>query len=468
MLDQATRTAILRLAAEGHSERFIARTIGASRGAVIRVLKSQQAEVPALERGCQCSPHRARIEELNRRCRGNLVRVHEELAAAGIEIAYSTLTRFCLKNEIGGAPKQAAGQYTFGPAKEMQHDTSPHTVEVGGRDLPLQCASLILCFSRRRFIQCYRRWNRFLVKVFLTRAIQFFDGAADQCMLDNSTVIMTGGTGKNARPVPEMKAFSDRFGFQFVAHEVGDANRSARVEGPFFHVENNFYAGRTFSDLADLNSQLLTWCKKYNSTYHSSFRGVPDELYAIERPLLKPLPPYIPEPTDVHVRRVDVEGYVRLHVNKYSAPEALIGRSVEVHETFDRVRIFDGHRQVADHGRREDGLDARVTLPEHRGRWKRLSSPPPPSPEEATLRANGVALAALCDRLRESHGGQSLRAMRQLLRIWRDYPNEAVLPAVARALEFGLTDLNRIERMVLRKIRGDFFNLPIDPEDEDG
>jgi len=32
--------------------------------------------------------------------------------------------------------------------------------------------------------------------------------------------------------VPEMEAFGERFGFQFRAHELGDANRSGRVERP--------------------------------------------------------------------------------------------------------------------------------------------------------------------------------------------------------------------------------------------
>ena len=36
-------------------------------------------------------------------------------------------------------------------------------------------------------------------------------------------------------PAPEMAAFAERFGFLFRAHEKGDANRSARVERPFFH-----------------------------------------------------------------------------------------------------------------------------------------------------------------------------------------------------------------------------------------
>jgi hypothetical protein len=46
-------------------------------------------------------------------------------------------------------------------------------------------------------------------------------------------VILARGSGKNAVVAPEMEAFGKRFGFLFVAHAVGDANRSARVERPF-------------------------------------------------------------------------------------------------------------------------------------------------------------------------------------------------------------------------------------------
>jgi transposase len=68
-------------------------------------------------------------------------------------------------------------------------------------------------------------------------------------------------------PVPEMAAFGERFSFQFVAHEVGDANRSARVKRPFWFIENNFLAGRKFVSWEDLNSQARQWCDRVNSTY---------------------------------------------------------------------------------------------------------------------------------------------------------------------------------------------------------
>lgn len=462
MLDHETRAAILRLAQEGHGTRFIARAVGVARKSVQRVLASGRAEVPTIERPDQLSAHVEQVRALHGICKGNLVRVHEELAARhGIEVPYTTLTRFCRKAEIGVAPKQAAGRYDFGPAEEMQHDTSPHDVEIGGKKVRVQCASLVMCFSRRRFIQCYPRWTRFHVKAFLTRALVFFGGAAGRCMLDNSTVIMTGGTGPNARPVPEMQAFSDRFAFTFIAHFIGDANRSARVEGPFWHVESNFYPGRTFEDLADLNRQAIDWCRAYNAAFHKSFAGIPDELGLLERFAQRPLPAYVPEPTEVHPRRVDTEGYVRLHTNRYSVPEALIGRQLEVHETLEWVRVFDGHRLVAEHPRYDEGLASRLTLPEHRGHDRRRSEPRPPSPEELALRAAGPVFATLCDALRADKA-RGRKAVLRLHRVWLDYPTDAVEAAVRRALDFGLIDPERIERMVLRSLRTTFFRLPME------
>jgi hypothetical protein len=50
----------------------------------------------------------------------------------------------------------ASGQYHFEPGEEMQHDTSPHEVELGGRKRKVQTASAVLCYSRMLFFQCYR------------------------------------------------------------------------------------------------------------------------------------------------------------------------------------------------------------------------------------------------------------------------------------------------------------------------
>jgi hypothetical protein len=49
----------------------------------------------------------------------------------------------------------------------------------------------------------------------------------------------------------------------------------------------------------------------------------------------------------------------------------------------------------------------------------------------------------------------------------REYPREPFLAAVAEAARYGLYDLDRLERMILRRIARDYFLLQEDPEGND-
>jgi hypothetical protein len=259
--------------------------------------------VPEIQRPEKAEPYRQQILDLLASCKGNLVRVHEELQVSGAAMSYQALTAFCRRRGIGQTPVVPAGQYHFEPGVEMQHDTSPHEVEVGGRKYKAQTASAVLCYSRMLFFQINPTFQRFDCKGFLTDAVRYMNGAPERVMIDNTHVVVLRGTGREMIPVPEMEAFAERLGFRFVAHERGDANRSARVERPFFFIENNFLAGRSFASWEDLNRQARQWCDKVNATYKKHLRAVPRELFAIERLHLKPLPAWIPEVYRLHQRR---------------------------------------------------------------------------------------------------------------------------------------------------------------------
>jgi hypothetical protein len=212
------------------------------------------------------------------------------------------------------------------------------------------------------FFQINPTFNRFDCKVFLTDALRHTGGVVERVMIDNTHVVVLRGTGREMIPVPEMEAFADRFGFRFMAHERGDTNRSARVERPFWFIESNFLAGRTFASWEDLNNQARQWCDKVNSTYKKYIRAVPRELFAVERQHLKPLPAWIPEPYRLHSRTVDVEGYVSVNSIRYSVPVAWIGRRVEVRETRDKLEIELDARHIVTHERAVTPLQQRITL----------------------------------------------------------------------------------------------------------
>ena len=50
-------------------------------------------------------------------------------------------------------------------------------------------------------------------------------------------------------------------------------------------------------------------------------------------------------------------------------------------------------------------------------------------------------------------------ALRQLLRLVREYPREPLLGAVREAARYGLYDLDRLERMILRRVAREYFLL---------
>jgi transposase len=412
-------------------------------------------------------PYRRQILELFGTCKGNLVRVHEELTASGAELSYPALTAFCRRHGIGQAPAEPAGRYAFEPGEELQHDTSPHELELGGKRRKVQTASAVLCYSRMLFFQCYPTFQRFDCKVFLTEALRYFSGAPARVMIDNTHVVVLRGTGREMVPVPEMAAFAERFGFQFVAHAVGNANRSAHVERSFWFIEQNFLAGRTFSGWEDLNSQARQWCDKVNSTYKKHIRAVPRELFAVERLRLKLLPAWIPEVYRLHQRLVDIEGYVALHTNHYSVPLDWMGRRVEVRETQDKIEIQLDARRVVTHRRIAEAAYQRGMLAEHRPPRGQKAPRPNPHPEEQAIVTAAPELADYVAGLKQHSRKIVTLALRQLLRLVREYPREPLLGAVCEAARYGLYDLDRVERMILRRVAREYFLLKEGPQGDD-
>jgi Mu transposase, C-terminal domain len=387
------------------------------------------------------------------------VRVHEELLAGGAALSYQALTAFCRRHEIGQTPTTAVGRYEFEPGEEIQHDTSPHDLQLAGKKRKVQTASAVLCYSRMLFFQCYPTFQRFDCKVFLTDALRYFCGSPARVMIDNTHVVVLRGTGRDMVPAPEMAAFGERFGFRFVAHEIGDANRSARVERPFRFIEFNFLAGRTFSSWADLNQQARQWCDRVNGTYKKHIRAVPRELYAVERLRLQPLPAWIPEVYRLHQRMVDMEGYVALHTNRYSVPIGWIGRRVEVRETKDKIEIQLDARNLVSHTRIAEAEHQRILLPQHRPPRGQGISRTQPHPEEKAILAAVPEVADYVAAVKQRGRKVPGLALRQLLRLVREYPRQPLLAAVREAARYGLYDLDRLERMILRRVAREYFLL---------
>jgi hypothetical protein len=315
------------------------------------------------------------------------------------------------------------------------------------------------------FIQYFPAFTRFEAKWFLSEALSFFQGSCSRCVVDNTSVVVAKGSGELAVFAPEVEAFAKTYGFQFLAHEVGDANRSARVERAFHYVENNFLAGRVFQDWQDLNAQARAWCTQVANAKPKRRLGMaPQEAFVTERPYLEELPALPPPIYEAVVRTVDNEGFARLDTNRYSVPERLLGKKVEIFKHPEHVEIFFNGKAVAKHSRVIGKRENRVTDPSHhapRSRTQRRQ----PCLQETLLRDIDPILDRYLDELKPRLHGRGARAMQRLLHFKRLYPPAAFLKAINHAAQYGLYDLARLENLILEHVAGDFFQLQLDPGD---
>jgi len=470
MLDKDIRTAILALSRQGHGARRIAKDLGVSRNSVRQVIKSGRVVPNAAERGSRLDAHLEDIRRFHDECKGNLVRVKEKLEAAleeelkrKVEVSYSSLTWFCRRQGIGVAEPVPAARIVTGPGVEMQHDTSPHRMVMGGKKALRECASLVLGYSRMLFVQFYPRFQRFHMKVFLTEAFQYFGGCCRRCVIDNTSIAIACGTGRGAQVAPEVESFEKRFSFEFLAHELGHKERSGKVERPFGYVEGNFLAGRTFKDDADLNRQALEWLEKANRRRLRDLGASPLELFAAEKAHLVPLPLYVPEVYRTHQRMVDAYGRVSVERAKYPAPAAYIGKTLLVRESKDRIRLFDGHKELACHAKKVEGSPSQEAAPPTAPRRQRSAH----LPEEGRLQAAGDVLRKYLEALKGERGARYVWNVKRLYRLLCQYGAPALERAVARAHEHRLFDAGRIEEIALQDIAQREYRLPLGPQAED-
>ena len=455
------------LQAQGQSLREISRVLRLSRNTVRRILRAPHGpDTPAA--GALEPARQQRLQEVYARAKGNAVRMGQILAEEdNLSLPYSTLTRWVRQAELRQAPKRV-GQYHFEPGQEMQHDTSPHRLEVAGVGQIAQCASLVLAYSRRLFMQYYARFTRLEAKHFLLQAAQFMDGTCPRCVIDNTSVMVVGGSGPDAVFAPEMKAFARSLGFEFMAHHLNDPNRKGRIERPFSWIEGNFLPDRRFDSFEDVNVQARRWCVEVANAKTKRSLGMPPEAaYVLEKPYLVSLPALLPSVYEVFERVVDLYGFVSVDTNRYSVPERLVGQTVTVYKHFERIDIHARRTLVARHARLVGVRDVRSTLPGHH-------TVPRREPRQPSLHAQGLCGEhPLLDRyvaaLTQHRRGRDTRALQRLLQIKRAYPVQPLLAALEQALKYGLFDLARLESLVLRHVAGDFFALeePLEDHDQD-
>lgn len=296
-------------------------------------------------------------------------------------------------------PAQAYLRLQTLPGEQAQVDWACFGKHAVGQTMRnLSAFVMVLSYSRMLFVRFFLGQTQPLFLQGHQHAFDFFAGVPRVILYDNLKSAVLERVGDAIRFHPVLWDFASHYGYEPRPVAVARGNQKGRVERAIRYLRTSFFPARTWTDLADLNAQVLTFCQN-----EAARRRCPDDptltvqaAWQREHPRLIALPK-VPFPAQERVEvRVGKTPYVRFDKNDYSVPHTAVRRTVTVLASDETVRICEGDSVLAVHTRcMEQGKS--IEDPAH---IEALRKEKHQAREPATLRRLTVAAPAAYDFLR--------------------------------------------------------------------
>ena len=280
--------------------------------------------------------------------------------------SYSSVYRFVQSVK----PKQPKAtmplDFAVGDAAQIDFGTGPELVDVAtGEVVKTWFFLMTLCWSRHQYaeivfdqkvptwLECHRH------------AFEWFGGVPGKVIIDNAKCAITRACTRDPVVQRAYAECAEGYGFRIDALPPRSPQLKGRVESGIKYLKKNFLPLRSFRDLNDANRQLQTWIlEEAGNRTHGTTHEKPLTRFAIEQPLLKPLPTVAPELAEWAKVKVHRDCHVQFDKGLYSVPFKLIGQALWLKATPVTVRIYRDHALVAVHSRLSRP-GSRATLDDH-------------------------------------------------------------------------------------------------------
>jgi len=349
-------------AAEGLSQRAIAKRLGVSRTTVARALASPTP------RTYSRPPRPSKFDDVEYWV-VELLRAFPDMPATvlaervGWEGSESWFRKRVADLRPGMRPVDPADRLVYFPGDQMQCDLWFPPARI-----PLGCGQwgsppvLVMVASFSRFaggIMLPSRSTGDLLAGTWSLIRDHFQAVPKRLLWDNEAGI--GRRGKLADGVP---GFQGTLATRFVQLKPFDPESKGIVERMNGFLETSFMPGRTFTSPADFNQQLSGWLEGANSRRHATLKARPVDLWGDDRANMLALPPVDPVVGMRGLSRLGRDYYLRVASNDYSVDPGLIGRMVNWEAGLDQVVVSHAGNVVTRHPRSWT-TGVTITDPEH-------------------------------------------------------------------------------------------------------
>jgi transposase len=349
--------------------------------------------------------------------------------------SYSAVRRM-LADIRSAEPPETTCRLDFEPGDAAQVDfgAGPMLMHPDGKVRRTWAFVMTLCFSRHQYVEFV--WDQ-TVATWLAchrRAFEWFACVPRRVIIDNAKCAIVKACAHDPTVQRAYAECAEGYSFKIDPCPPYDPQKKGIVESGVKYLKGNFLALREFRHLADLNEQARAWVTQVaGQRVHGTTRQAPLALFAIERPLMQPLPAIAPDLGTWHRVTLHPDCHIKFDYRLYSAPFALVGKVLWLRATDGAVALFDDFRHVATHCRALK-LGERKTVRDHL----------PPDAQRffahdrewlaSQARLVGAACEQLIERLLADKILERLRAAQGVISLGKAYGHPRLEAACARAL----------------------------------
>jgi transposase len=361
--------------------------------------------------------------------------------------AYVAARRPEVRIEAGRGPVEAFVPQTHRPGAEAEVDFGDVAILLRGQQVTCVLFALRMSFSGRAVHKIFASGGQEAFFEGHAHALSVLGGVpTGHVRYDNlkAAVAQVLGFTRARVETERWTAFRSHYGLEAFYCQPGieGAHEKGGVEGQIgWFRRNHLVPVPEVDSLAELNAMVEGWDAADEARRIGTRPRTIGEHFAIEAPLLKPLPDEPFETGRWFTSRVDRYSQVTVRTNRYSVPVRLIGRQVRVLLHASELVIYDGRTEVARHERLLAKASTRLDLDHYLEALVRK----PGALAGATALDQARAAGRFTDvhdawwaAARKAHGeAAGTRALIEVLLLHRHMPHDHVLAGLATALAAG-------------------------------
>ena len=462
MISPETRAQIRRyFYAEHWKIGTIARELGVHPDAVRNAIESERFKSTQPIRASVVDPYFGFIRQtLEQYPRLRATRIYQMVRDRGYSGSITQLRRAVAR--LRPQSHEAFLQLQTFPGEQAQVDWAHFGyVMVGRAKRALSCFVITLSFSRALYLEFFfdQTMENFLRGH--VHAFQAWSGQPRVILYDNLKSAVLERRGNQILFHPRLLELSAHYHFAPRPCQVRAGNQKGRVERAIRYVRDSFWAGRTFTTLAECNRQALLWRDQvaHQRRWPGGDHRTVAEACAEEQPRLLPAALH-PFPTDrIETVRSRKTIYVRFDLNDYSIPPQAVGRQLALVASDTGVRILAASLEIARHARTYDRHQL-VLDPAHQEavlkiKRKAFHSTPAGRLEQAVPESKTLLDLAFAQG--ESAGHQTA----QLIKLLEQFGAAALRRAIAEALQRNTPRASSVAFLLRRQPRPTLLALDL-------